>query len=73
MCDKEGTLRVLMRVPLQCTRSVRSHAKSLGDTQRSCWKVGLGCGRRRVFFVCFVGDVAGKEGLVEKEVAPKNE
>jgi hypothetical protein len=65
VCDKEGTLRVLMRVPLQCTRSVRSHAKSLGDTQRS-WKVGLGCGRRRVFFVCFVGDVAGKDGLGKK-------
>jgi hypothetical protein len=65
VCHKEGTLRVLMRVPLQCTRSVRSHAKSQGDTQRS-WKVGLGCGRRRVFLVCFVGDVAGKEGLGKK-------
>jgi hypothetical protein len=33
VCNKEGTLRVLMRVPLQCTRSVRSHAKNLSDTQ----------------------------------------
>jgi hypothetical protein len=61
VCNKEGTLRVLMRVPLQCTRSVRSHAKSLSDTQRS-WKVGLGCVWRRWMFVvccCCVGDVAG--------------
>jgi hypothetical protein len=36
---------------LQCTRSVRSHAKSLGDTQRS-WKVGLvGCGKRRCILI----------------------